>query len=79
MVRIVLHRADGVAEITWAEDSAAGAQEIHRCWEAIVPNGTVSYYENYERMDGRRFLHFKETCKTTVGMPEEVTGETPTS
>lgn len=79
MVRIVLHRADGVAEITWAEDNAVEASEIHRVWEAIVPNGTVSYYENYERRDGGRFLHFRETCKTTVGIPEEVTGETPAS
>lgn len=79
MMRIVLHRLDGVAEITWAEDDAGTCGEIHRTWEAQGPTGTFSFHENYRRRDGGRFVHFIETCKTTVEATEEVTGEAPAS
>lgn len=76
MIRIVLHRLDGVAEITWADERALDAGEIHRCWETTGPSGSaVSMYENYSqrpRCSRGPTLHFDQTCLATVGVPSDV-------
>lgn len=60
MIRIVLHRLDGIYEIAWASDVVVRAEEIHR---ELMRDGRkqTETYQVIERTCPRPTIHFKQT------------------